>query len=400
MARLRQHLARSLRPTATAEGDQVTTLELFFDLVYAFAFTQVTALMAHGEAPGSVLDGIVVLSLLWFSWCSFTWLANQARPTGGIVRIAFVVAMAAVFLACLALPDAFHPAAHALDGALVVVACYAVVRVTHATVYLVSARGDRSLQRQVSVTVGASLIPTMALLVTGAVVGEPEQRWIWLAAVLYDFASVFVTANLSRGWVIQSAGHFAERHGLIVILALGESIIAVATGLGGAHLTAQVAVGAVASLLVVAGLFLAYFDHLPEQLEAALGDVDGPTRARLGTDVFTYLHFPMIVGVIITALGVEQAMGHLEDPHLGVLGGLSLGVGITLFLVGTMAALVRSGESWPIPRCVLCLLLLCASPVLAVAAPLLSLGLAALPLIGLAATESLRRAASPSTLGA
>jgi low temperature requirement protein LtrA len=183
-----------------------------------------------------------------------------------------------------------------------------------------------------------------------------------LAAVGYDFASVFVTATISKGWVIQSAAHFAERHGLIVILALGESILAIATGSGAARLTVRLVLGAILSILIAGGLYFAYFARVDEQLERALDAVRGRERATLGTAVFTYLHFPIIVGVIVTALSIERSMSRLDEPRLGTLGGWALGVGVALYLAGTVAVVRRSGGGWSGPRSVACVVMACASP--------------------------------------
>ena len=370
------------------EGDRVTTLELFFDLVYVFAFTQVTALMAHGEPPASLLAGFIVLSLLWFAWCSFAWLANQAHANEGLVQTAFVVAMAAVFIACLAIPELFHEVPGGLSAAATVVVCYAVVRLTHACFYLLAARGDRPLRRQVVITILGSVIPTITLLAIGVVVGEPAQLWIWLAAVLYDFAAVFITAVRGTGWRIQSAAHFAERHGLIVILALGESIVAVGTGLAGEPIDARIALGAVVSLMITLGLWFAYFRGVAPVLEHALEAAHDRARALLGQDVFTYLHFPIIAGIMLSALGVEQAMAHLNEDHLGGLGGWSLGGGVALFLAGTIAATKRSTGSWMTLRIAVIVLLLALGSVLAATTPLVSVSIVAAVLLVLAATET------------
>jgi low temperature requirement protein LtrA len=300
------------------------------------------------------------------------------------------VAMSAVFVACLALPDAFHDVPGGLDAATIVVVSYAVVRLTHAATYLVAAGDDARLRRQVLVTVAMSLVPTLTLLAIGAAVGAPGQRWVWLGAVVYDFASVFVTATLAQGWVIHSAAHFTERHGLIVILALGESIIATGTGLEGTILTWRVVVGAVLSLMVAIGLYTAYFRRLPDLFEETLSSVHGAERARVGTDVFTYLHFLLIAGVIVTALGVEQAMGHLDAEHLGSLGGWALGVGVALFLTGTILAVVRCSGRWPVARVVIALLLVACSPFLAHVPPLLAAAVTAAALGALSVTESVR----------
>ena len=371
----------------TTEDHRVTNLELFFDLVYVFAFTQVTTLVAHGTAPTSLIEGFVVLSLLWWSWTSYAWLANQAQADEGLLQRAFILAMVAVFFVCLALPDAFHDGSGSVSGAVVLVVCYAVVRLAHNSTYLVAARHEPGLRRQLVVTVLVAFAPTVVLLAIGAAVGRPAQLWIWLAAVLYDFAAVFVTSVTTDGWTIPSAAHFAERHGLVVILALGESVVDIAVGLEGKPFDVHVGVGSALSILVAVGLWFAYFRRLAAGLEDALAAVEGRLRGRLGRDVFTYLHFPIIVGIIVTATGVETATAHLDDDHLGALGGWSLGGGAALFLAGTVAAARRATGARLRARLVAIALLLVASPLLAVARPLPGIGVVAAVLLALAAVE-------------
>jgi low temperature requirement protein LtrA len=249
------------------EGDRVTTLELFFDLVFVFAFTQVTALMAHGEAPLSLLEAFIVLSLLWWSWCSYAWLANEARANRGVLRVAFIMAMVAMFVACLAIPEAFHEVPGGLSAGGTLVVCYAVVRLTHLTVYLVVAGEDRALRRQVLLTVATSVLPTLVALSAGVIIGGRAQTWIWLGAVLYDFAAIFLAARTGGGWAVRSTVHFAERHGLVVILALGESIVAIGAGLS-EPLGWRVVVGSVLSIGIAIGYWWSYFPHLLGRLEA------------------------------------------------------------------------------------------------------------------------------------
>jgi low temperature requirement protein LtrA len=393
-------IRRSLRISPSNDGDRATTLELFFDLVYAFAFTQVIAMMAHGVPPGCFVEGFIVLSLFWWSWCSFSWLANQAHADEGLVKGAFFIATIAIFIACIAIPDAFRnvPRSGSLPAAAVVVACYAVVRFTHLGVYLVAAGEDAILRRQILVTLLAALLPTVALLSVGVAVGGDAQRWLWLAAVCYDFAAVLVTAKLTQGWRIQSAVHFAERYGLIVLLALGESIVAVAAGLGQAHLTWRVIVGAALSILIAVGLYLAYFDRLAGDLRDAMSEAPDRDRARLAEDAFTYLHFPIIAGIIVTALGVDLAMSDLGRPNIGTTAGWALAGGTALFLGGTVAAAMRSGRGWPVPRLVAVIVFLCLAPALSVVSSLVAVGVTAAAIFGLVMAEKVvtRQSASPA----
>jgi low temperature requirement protein LtrA len=356
-------------------------------LVYAFAFTQVTGVMAHGHPPGSLVDGFIILSLLWWSWCSFSWLANQAHADEGIVRGAFVVSAIAVFIASIAIPDAFRAVPGSLSGAAVIVACYAVVRFAHLGVYLVAAGRDDRLRRQIWVTLITALLPTIALLSIGAAAGGTAQRWIWLAAVCYDFAAVFVSAKLTQGWRIQSAAHFAERYGLIVLLALGESIVAIAAGLGQTHLAWRVLVGAALSILIALGLYFAYFGRLLGDLDEVLEKAQGRERARLAEDVFTYFHFPIIAGVILSALGVDLSMARLGEQHVGVTAGWGLGGGVALFLAATVAATVRAGMAWPVPRLITIVVLVGIAPLLSTLPALAAVGVTAAVVLGLALVE-------------
>lgn len=376
------------------EGDRVTTLELFFDLVFVFAFTQVTALMAHGEAPMSLLEAFIVLSLLWWSWCSYAWLANEARANRGVLRVAFITAMVAVFVACLAIPEAFHEVPGGLGASGTLVVCYAVVRLTHLAVYLVAAGEDRALRRQVLLTVATSVLPTVLALAAGVVVGGDAQVWIWLGAVLYDFAAIFLASRDGGGWAVRSVAHFAERHGLVVILALGESIVAIGAGVT-EPLGWRIVVGAVASMGIAVGFWWSYFPHLLGQLEAGVAAQHGRARVRLARDLFTYLHFPLIAGIIVTALGVEQAMAHLSDPHLGSLGGWALGGGVALFLCVTSFILRHAGGPWLPARFVGATALVVVAPFLGEARPLVALG-AALAVVGAVAVAETRPTLSPA----
>lgn len=379
--------------TPSRAGDRVTTLELFFDLVFVFAFTQVTALMAHGGTPVSVLQGILVLSLLWWAWCSFTWLANQARANRGVLQGAFVVAMVAIFLSTLAIPEAYHDLPGGLFAPGVLVFCWAVVRLAHVAAYYVAAGDDARLRRQVLITLVTSVLPTVALLSVGAVLGGDWQLGIWLAAVLYDFAVIFVGSRGS-GWVVNSPEHFAERHGLVTILALGESIVAIGVGLAHEPVSWSTATGAVLSIGVAVCLWWLYFRHALEELEADLSRLEGTRQAERAAEVFTFGHFPLIAGIIVGALGIEQAMAHLGDEHLGALGGWALAAGLAVVLVGSSAILHRATRQWAAARLAGAAVLLALGAVLTAAAPLVALGIVVTVLVVVCVAEAgLRRRA-------
>ena len=175
-----------LKAETSREGDRATTLELFFDLIYVFAFTQVSALMSNGHDGFAVLQGLVILALIWWSWTSYTWLANQAHADRGVVRIGIMLAIALMFIVSLVIPEAYHDLAGGLFAPMVFVVAYVAVRVVHMVVYIVAAGSDAGLRRQIILSMCAALIPSSALLVLGAFAGAPLQVWIWLVAIVLD----------------------------------------------------------------------------------------------------------------------------------------------------------------------------------------------------------------------
>src|SRR3954452_5176817 len=219
---------RLARIVPTDEGHGVTTLELFFDLVFVFAITQITAFMAADLGARGCLRGLVLLSLLWFAWCSYSWLGNQAHADEGLLRGAYILAMAAMFVVALAIPEAWGDEGGGVSAPLLLAGGLTVVRTTHLGVYAVAAVGDSGLRRQLArtaVPVGLSA----ALLLVGAVLGGPAQTALWAAALIVDYSGIYLSGT---EWRLPAPGHFAERYGLIVLIALGESLIAVGVGVG------------------------------------------------------------------------------------------------------------------------------------------------------------------------
>ncbi|MDQ3352829.1 MAG: low temperature requirement protein A, partial [Actinomycetota bacterium] len=173
------------------------------------------------------LEGIVTLAIVWFGWCAYTWLGNQAKADEGLLRVAMVIAMAGMFFVAISIPYAFSADS---EAAMVLAVSYAVVRLTHLAVYLVAAGDDRQLR---SVVLGMLAVASvmLVLLFAGAAVGGEAQKWWWVAAVAVDQAGVYFVR--STRWRLNSASHFAERFGLILIIAIGESIVAVGAATSG-----------------------------------------------------------------------------------------------------------------------------------------------------------------------
>ena len=219
MPSLLGYLQAHLRPTD--DNHRVTTLELLFDLVFVYAITNVTGLMEHEIGAETVLAGLITLAVVWFGWCAYTWLGNQAQADEGLLRVGMVVAMGGMFFVAISIPYAFDDEGNA---AVVLATAYAVVRFTHLGVYLIAAGDDSQLR---SVILGMAGVATvmLVLLFTGAVIGGDAQKWWWLAAVASDQLGVYFVR--STRWRLNSAAHFAERFGLVIIIAIGESIVAV-----------------------------------------------------------------------------------------------------------------------------------------------------------------------------
>jgi low temperature requirement protein LtrA len=382
LGRLRQGAVASRLLTAetSREGDRVTTLELFFDLVYVFAFTQVTALMSHRPDGVGVVQGLVMLALLWGPWCSFAWLANQAHANRGIVRIGLVAATVIMFVASLAVPEAFRDEHAGVLGPMVILACYVLVQTVHAVVYLIAAGDDRGLRRQIVVSDLSAMLPAAALLLIGGLVGSPFQTWIWLVAAVLQWLVIWLTSN-GGDWRINSLAHFAERHGLVVLLAIGESVVAVGVGVSHEPLGAAVIIGSVLGVLIAFGLWWTYFDHLAGKAERELGRMLPDRRVAASTDSYTYLHLALVAGIVLVALGIERIMeGVAQTEPSGWFTAVALGGGGGLYLAGTAFFWRRVSGEWALPRFAGATLSLLVIPVIALTPALvgLAVGLAAI----------------------
>ncbi|MEV7565840.1 low temperature requirement protein A [Streptomyces tanashiensis] len=340
------------RMVATGDDHKVTPAELFFDLVFVYAITQVTALMAAAPSPMRMVGAMVVLALLWWCWCAFAWLGNVVRADSGALFGVLVTVMAVVLIVSLAVPDVFTDAPGGLSVPLVFVLCYGAVRTLHLTSYWLSSPGDAALRVTLRRTAMASVLPPLVLLLIGCAFDGKVQLLWWLGAVAVDYGGIYVTG--SSGWRVNSPGHFAERHGLIVIIALGESIVAMGVGVSGFPLSYAVLGASAAGLLLSAGLWRLYFRQLGEAAEHRLTALDGDDRTRFARDVYTFLHLPLVAGVVLCALGMKKVLqqvadtGHygLSEPLHGVVA-WSLTGGVGVYLLGAAAIVLRTSGRRP-----------------------------------------------------
>jgi low temperature requirement protein LtrA len=298
-----------VRPTS--EDHRVTTFELFFDLVYVFAATQVTGYMAHEHSGHGVLQGLLLLALLWWTWSAYAWLGNQARADEGVLRAGMAVAMAAIFVVALTIPEAWQDAPGGLNGPLVLVGAYLLVRCVHLILYGVAATGDHGLRRQLAITWGP-LLASAALLIAGALVGGRTQTLLFAAALLVDWAGVWLTSRQGN-WRLRSAGHWTERHGLFIILAIGESVVAIGVGAATQPISTPLLVAAILGVAAAVGLWWLYFDVASLAAEDRLAETHGQARVRLALEAYTYGHFPIVAGIVLAALGVEGVLAHAGD---------------------------------------------------------------------------------------
>jgi low temperature requirement protein LtrA len=378
-----------VRPTS--QDHRATPLELLFDLVYVFAVTQVTGYLAAEHSARGMLQGLLLLTLLWWTWSSYAWLGNQARADEGVLRAGMAVAMAAMFVIALTIPEAWQDAPGGLDGPLVLVGAYLLVRCVHLTLYAVAAIGDQGLRRQVAITWPPTLAGVV-LLVAGALLGGWTQTWLFAAAIVVEGAGVYL---LSRhgSWRLRSVAHLTERHGLFIILAIGESLVAIGAGAAQQPISTPLLVAAVLGVATAVGLWWLYFDMVSLAAEQRLAEAQGQARVDLAVEAYTYGHFPIVAGIVLAALGLEGVLAHAgETRPLGAFYALPLFGGVALYLAGQLLFKRRMHHQLSLPRLVATGVLLAALPAAVVLPPLVGLAGLVLILVVLIVVETTRYA--------
>jgi len=222
-----RHIVRP-RPVETEETHRATAFEIFFDLVFVFALTRTISFMAQPPTPLLLAQGMVILLLLWWSFTAYAWLGNQVRADIGLIRAGMLVAMAAIFVAGQVIPHAWRHANQPADAPLALAAAYIVVRAVHLVLFVYVAAGNRRLRVQVLLC-GIPTALGWTPLSLGAILGGTAQTLLWLAALIIDSIGNRVV-SIFGGWQVRSPSHFAERHGLVLIIALGESLVSVGAG--------------------------------------------------------------------------------------------------------------------------------------------------------------------------
>jgi low temperature requirement protein LtrA len=334
------------------EGEQVTPLELFFDLVFVLAITQCTTLMSHHTTWSGLIQGLLVLGMLWWAWTGYSWLTSVIDPEEGAVRLVMFGAMAALLIVSISVPEAFGSLA--LTFALV----YGIVRVAHIALFMLASPEDDALRHSV-LGLAASTAIAVGILAAASLFDGLAQGALWLAALVLDMGGPYLFG--SEGWRLSPA-HFAERHGLIVIIALGESIVAIGVGASGI-LTLGIGTAAVLGVALTAAMWWTYFDVVAIVSGRRLIDAEpGRVRNEMARDSYSYMHLMMVAGIVLVALGLKKTIGHF-DGHLDPVPAFALLGGVALYLLGHVAFRFRHIRTINRQRLLLALLLLILVPV-------------------------------------
>ena len=354
--------ARRLRFERLHPESPAATIELFFDLVFVFALTQVTAFMAKDPTAERLVQGMLVLGLLWWCWVGYAWIGNVAKADEGATRLAILSAMAAMFVIALAIPEAFDDSPGGISAPYAIAVGYFVLRAIHIGAFWALAAGDAALRRQL-LRFGASMLAATGFLLAAAAASGDARTWLWVAVLVADYGGTFLGG--ASGWRLPAARHFAERHGLIVIVALGESIVAIGVGVSDRPFSGAIMSAGLLGLGLTIALWWLYFDTSALLAERALAEADDAERARMGRDAYSFLHLPIIAGVVMFALGIKKVLEYvsdtehhdLSDPLKGApLAALVLGV--VVYLLGQSASYYRSCHRVKVFRIGLAVLLL------------------------------------------
>ncbi len=363
------------------EGERVTPLELFFDLVFVLALTQATTLIAQDPTWDRMLKGLLVLAVLWWSWVGYAWLTSVVDPEEGTVRLVMFVAMAGFLVAALCVPGAFG------SEALLFACAYALVRGAHIMLFLLASRYDAALRRSV-LGLSVSTALGVGLLFAAALASGGARLALWGLAIVLDFGGPYLFG--AEGWKLVP-GHFAERHGAIIIIALGESIVAIGVGAKPTIGTGVVA-AAVLGVVIAGALWWVYFDVTAIAAARRLASAEpGREQNEIARDSYSYLHFPMIAGVALIAVALKRTLLHVDHP-LTLVPAVALLGGVALYLLAHVAFRLRNVHSLSTRRLLCALVLLALIPAGVSLPALVTLGIVSAVLCALIAYEALRYA--------
>ena len=298
---------------------RVSTLELFFDLVFVFTITQLTGVLARDLTPVGALRVLLIFGVLWWMYGGYAWLTNARTPAALPERLLLMLSMAGFLVIGLAIPEAFTRRGEGIALGL----GYLLVVAVHGTLYL---RVNRNILRVVPFSVVSALL----VIAAGATLGVAGYA-LWTAALAVQVLSPLIVSPQGR-FAIQPA-HFVERHGALIIVAFGESVADIGIGAAGHPVTAALLAQAVLALALAAALWWTYFGvGDDERAEEAMTRADPAARPGLALSAYFYAYIPMLLGIVALAAGVKRVIGHAGPA--GFPACLALAGGVALYLVG------------------------------------------------------------------
>jgi len=318
---------------ATAQSEQrVAPLELFFDLVFVLSFTQVTAAIAEDSSWEGLGEGLLILAAVWWAWAAYGWLTNTIDPDENLNRLAVLSAMAAMLVVSLSIPDTFG------DRGLLFGCSYFFVRAMHLLLYVRNTRRQEdSYDLEAILKLAPGLLLGSALLIVAGLLDGGARASIWIIAILIDWATPLLFG--SEEFHLDPR-HFAERYGLIIIIALGESLLAIGA-VANLSLSTPEVISALLGITAAAALWWAYFDVVAVVAERRLSEAAPGEQAPLARDAYSYVHFPMIAGIVLLAVGLKKTLADTGEP-LDTVPAIALCGGPALYLLGHVGFRLRT----------------------------------------------------------
>jgi low temperature requirement protein LtrA len=311
-------------------------VELFFDLVFVYAITRITSLTAHNMDSIHVIQSMLIFWLIWWAWTQFTWTLNAANTRVAEVRMLVLVATGVAFIMASSVNEAFG------TGVMWFAIPYVIIRIIGIGLYIrviSSVKGNHS--RVIAFAAPSAVV--WVFLIVGATVDPSQRIWWWLIATGFDMLSGFLGGRID-GWDVKPK-HFAERHSLIVIIALGESLIVAASAVSSHGISQEILIVGLLAVLVTCLLWWSYFSWINEHLEEHLSKQSGVKQAGLARNAYSFLHFPLIFGIIGIAVGFEKILSHPHDMlnssvAIALSGGYFLFVGFTATSVWSLSKMI------------------------------------------------------------
>ncbi|WP_026412675.1 low temperature requirement protein A [Actinomadura oligospora] len=322
-----------VEPDGASEPEQypVTTLELFFDLVFVFAITQLTGVLAHDMTLRGLAEVVLMFGVLWWMYAGYAWLTNMTAPTTVGRRLLVLTGMGGFFMIALATPGGFG------SGGVVWGLGYLILVLAHVVLF---AQANTHILRVLPANLTAA-----ALIIAAGTLGHGAPVYVlWTLALVVPVVQPYIVPPGGRFDI--RPGHIVERHGLLVMITIGESVVAIGVGAGHQKLTAGLIATVLLGLALAAAIWWTYFSRDDTHAEHALTAADPAERANMTMSGYFYAHIPLIVGIIVLAAGVKSTVAESWDP-LPYAPSFALAGGTALFLLGDawFRRIVRIGPS-------------------------------------------------------